>query len=99
VRQFEQAKRVATCFRDDALKNVLVEGAWKGRAQQGPCVRWAKTVDEKLRETVEIAGDGSSTEQERDVFRPQSTSHDGKRLRRLSIKPLRVVNNTQDGVL
>jgi hypothetical protein len=78
---------------------VLVERVWKDRVQEGACVRWVETIDEKVRETIEITGDGSSTEQESDVLRPQSTSHDGERLRRLSIKPLRVVNNTQDGVL
>ena len=30
---------------------------------------------------------------------PRSTGHDGERLRRLSIKPLRIVDDTQDGVL
>ena len=54
----------------------------------------AETIDRKARETAEITGDGSSTEQERDVFRPQSTGHDGEGLSRLSIKPLCIVDNT-----
>jgi hypothetical protein len=56
----------------------------------------AETKDGKTRETIEIPGDGSSTEQERYVFRPQSTSSDGEGLRRLSIKPLCVIDDTQD---
>jgi hypothetical protein len=94
VRQFKQGKRVAACFREDALKNVLVEGTQKGRAQEGACFRRAETIDEKVRQTVELAGDGSSAEQERDVFQPQSTSHNGECPRRLSIEPLSIVNDT-----
>jgi len=82
------------CFRNDALKNMFVEGAWKGRAQEDACVRWAETIDGKDRETVEITGDGSSTEDERNPFQPKTTSHNGERLRRVSIKPLRIVNDT-----
>lgn len=98
MRPFEQGKRVATCFCQDALKNVLIEGAWKSRTQEGACVRWAQTFDGEARETVEITQDGSSAEQEHDMFRPQPTSRDGERLSRLSIKPLGVVNDTQDGI-
>jgi hypothetical protein len=99
VRQFEQGKRVASCFRQDALENLLVEGAGKSRPQECACVRRPETLDGKARETVEITRNGSSTEQERDAFRPHSTSHDGERLSRLSIKPLSVVNDTENGVL
>ena len=78
----------------DALKNVLVEGARKGRAQEGACFRRAETIDGKVRQTVELAGDGSSAEQERDVFQPQSTSNNGECPRRLSIEPLSIVDDT-----
>jgi hypothetical protein len=97
MRQFEQGKRVATSFRQDALKNVLVEGTWNSRTQEGACVRRAEAFDGKAWETVEITRDSSSAEQEHDVFRPQSTSHDREHLSRLSIKPLGVVDNAQDG--
>jgi hypothetical protein len=76
--QFVDVARVATCFRQDAIKNVLIEGAWKSRTQEGACVRCAETFDGKARETVEIPRDGSSAEQERNVFRPQPTSRDGE---------------------
>jgi hypothetical protein len=94
VRQLKQGKRVAACFREDALKNLLVEGAEKGRAQEGACFRRAETIEGKVRQTVELIGDGSGAEQERDVFRPQSTSRNGECPRRLSIDPLSIVNDT-----
>jgi hypothetical protein len=31
--QLEQGKRISTSFREDALKNLLVERIWKGRSQ------------------------------------------------------------------
>ena len=61
MRQFEQCEGVAPCFGEDALENALVEGTRKGRTQEGPCVRWAETIDGKIWETVEITGDRSSS--------------------------------------
>ena len=97
MRQFEQGERVATCFRQDAFKHVLVERARKGRTQERACVRPAETRDGKVRQTREITRDSSRGEQERDVFGSQSTSHDGEGPRRLSVKPLGVINDTEHG--
>ena len=78
---------------------MLVERIWKDRSQECVCLRLAEAKDGKAWETAEILGDGSSTEQDRNLFCPQSTRSDGKGLRRLPIEPLRIVNDAQDGIL
>jgi hypothetical protein len=98
TRELEQSEWVTTSFRKDALEHVLVKRIRKGRPKKGLCVHLAKPEDGKAREITEIRGDGSGTEKECDVFRAQSTSGDGEGLRRLSVKPLRIVNYAQDGM-
>ena len=98
ARELEQSEWVTTSFRKDALEHVLVKRIRKGRPKEGPCVHLAKPEDGKAGEITEIRGDGSGTEKECDVFRAQSTSSDGEGLRRLSVKPLRIVYDAQDGM-
>jgi hypothetical protein len=49
-------------------------------------IRWAETFDGKAQETAEITRDGSSTDQECGVFRPQPAIRDGERPGRFPVK-------------
>ena len=98
-RQLQQRERVPARFDNDSLQHGLIKPSRQDRLQQGPRITTTQGLKVQLRQTGERVARLSCREQERDLFRQQTTSHERQRARRSVVEPMRVVNDGQQRLL
>jgi hypothetical protein len=98
-RQFEQCEWVSPRFGEDPLEYIFIEGIGQNHSQQGSAIILIEAGDRKGLEPAQTVGNATCTEQHCDVLRFQPMSQYGECPCRLSVDPLRIVDETEERLI
>ena len=99
MRQLDDRERIAACLDDDPLQHALVEPRRQDRVQQRAGVPMAQRLDVKLRPATERPDRLSRREDHRDPLGQEAAGDEREHARRRVVEPLRVVDDTQEGLV
>ena len=97
--QLEQCLWISACLLDDPVPDRLVQLEPQGRAQQCAGVSVTEAMHVQLGHVLKLVPRFPRSEHEPDRLGPQAMADERERLRGGLVKPLRVVDDTQQGTL
>jgi hypothetical protein len=92
-------RRIAARLRDDPVADSLVDRPADRRAEEGPRVSGAQTVDHQLGQDVELRAAVAHGEHQGNGLRREAARDEREHLTRRPVEPLRIVDEAHERAL